>query len=171
MSNPTPHGTPQGRLAGKVSLITGAAQGIGEATALKFATEGAIVIVCDINPTGIEAVVQQCRALGADDGRHAGVGRADDGPGGFQCAHAGDLQVLGQGMGVAEPAQVGEIGQHGGAARVCALAVAGAFYLREQFFAEDVLIADVEADALAPDGQQGLRAWSPSGMLMSVMNQ
>lgn len=65
MSNPTPHGTPQGRLAGKVSLITGAAQGIGEATALKFATEGAIVIVCDINPTGIEAVVQQCCALGA----------------------------------------------------------------------------------------------------------
>ena len=59
MSNPTPHGAPQGRLAGKVSLITGAAQGIGEATALKFATEGAIVIVCDINPTGIEAVVQQ----------------------------------------------------------------------------------------------------------------
>ena len=70
MSNPTPHGTPQGRLAGKVSLITGAAQGIGEATALKFATEGAIVIVCDINPTGIEAVVQQCRALGAEAEGH-----------------------------------------------------------------------------------------------------
>ena len=59
-------------------------------------------------------------------------------------------------MGVAEPAQVGEIGQYGGAARVRALAVAGAFHLREQFFAEDVLIADVEADALAADGQQGL---------------
>ena len=70
MSNPTPHGTPQGRLAGKVSLITGAAQGIGEATALKFAAEGAIVIVCDINPTGIEAVVQQCRALGAEAEGH-----------------------------------------------------------------------------------------------------
>lgn len=70
MSNPTPHGAPQGRLAGKVSLITGAAQGIGEATALKFATEGAIVIVCDINPTGIEAVVQQCCALGAEAEGH-----------------------------------------------------------------------------------------------------
>ena len=97
-------------------------------------------------------------AAGADDGRHAGVGGADDGPGSFQRAHAGDLQVLGQGMGVAEPTEVGEIGQYGGAARVraLALAVAGAFHLREQFFAEDVLIADVEADALAPDCQQGL---------------
>mgnify|MGYP001643053471 CR=1 FL=1 len=70
MSNPTPRSAPQGRLAGKVSLITGAAQGIGEATALKFAAEGAIVIVCDINPTGIEAVVQQCRALGAEAEGH-----------------------------------------------------------------------------------------------------
>ncbi len=70
MSNPTPRSAPQGRLAGKVSLITGAAQGIGEATALKFATEGAIVIVCDINPAGIEAVVQQCRALGAEAEGH-----------------------------------------------------------------------------------------------------
>lgn len=70
MSNPTSRSAPQGRLAGKVSLITGAAQGIGEATALKFAAEGAIVIVCDINPTGIEAVVQQCRALGAEAEGH-----------------------------------------------------------------------------------------------------
>jgi len=36
------------RLDNKVSLITGAAQGIGLATALKFAAEGAIVIVCDV---------------------------------------------------------------------------------------------------------------------------
>ena len=70
MSNPTPRSALQGRLAGKVSLITGAAQGIGEASALKFAAEGAIVIICDINPTGIEAVVQQCRALGAEAEGH-----------------------------------------------------------------------------------------------------
>jgi NAD(P)-dependent dehydrogenase (short-subunit alcohol dehydrogenase family) len=35
------------RLLNKVSIITGAAQGIGLATALKFAAEGAIVVVCD----------------------------------------------------------------------------------------------------------------------------
>jgi 3-oxoacyl-[acyl-carrier protein] reductase len=53
------------RLLNKVSLITGAAQGIGLATALKFASEGAIVIVCDMNPASVDAAVAQCRALGA----------------------------------------------------------------------------------------------------------
>jgi len=53
------------RLSGKVSLITGAAQGIGLATALKFAREGAIVIVCDVKQSGVDAAVAQCRELGA----------------------------------------------------------------------------------------------------------
>lgn len=53
------------RLSKKVSLITGAAQGIGLATALKFAHEGAIVIVCDVKQAGVDAAVAQCRALGA----------------------------------------------------------------------------------------------------------
>src|SRR5450830_358215 len=53
------------RLLNKVCLITGAAQGIGLATALKFAVEGAIVIVCDIKQAGVDEAVAQCRALGA----------------------------------------------------------------------------------------------------------
>lgn len=53
------------RLKHKVSIITGAAQGIGLATALKFAEEGATVIVCDLKPEGVEAAVALVRARGA----------------------------------------------------------------------------------------------------------
>ena len=59
------HNSQTQRLAGKVSLITGAAQGIGLATALKFAQEGAIVIVCDVKQTAVDDAVKQCLALGA----------------------------------------------------------------------------------------------------------
>ena len=54
-----------GRLQNKVSIITGAAQGIGLATALKFAAEGAIVIVCDIRQAGVDAAVAACEQQGA----------------------------------------------------------------------------------------------------------
>ena len=53
------------RLQNKISLITGAAQGIGLATALKFAQEGATVIVCDVHQGAIDEAVRQCRALDA----------------------------------------------------------------------------------------------------------
>ena len=53
------------RLKNKVSIITGAAQGIGLATALKFAEEGATVIVCDMKPEGVDAALAMVRARGA----------------------------------------------------------------------------------------------------------
>jgi 3-oxoacyl-[acyl-carrier protein] reductase len=56
---------PSHRLAGKVSIITGAAQGIGLATALKFAHEGAIVVLCDVKQAAVDAAVAQCKAAGA----------------------------------------------------------------------------------------------------------
>ncbi|HXV07059.1 MAG TPA: beta-ketoacyl-ACP reductase [Burkholderiales bacterium] len=49
------------RLAGKVSIITGAARGIGHATALKFAREGALVVVCDLERDGVDATVGEIR--------------------------------------------------------------------------------------------------------------
>jgi 3-oxoacyl-[acyl-carrier protein] reductase len=57
------------RLTDKVSIITGAGQGIGRATALKFAAEGAKVAVCDINQA---AVADTVRAIGDAGGEAAG---------------------------------------------------------------------------------------------------
>ena len=41
-----------GQLAGKVALLTRASSGIGRATALLFAQEGAIVVVADTDTRG-----------------------------------------------------------------------------------------------------------------------
>jgi len=45
-----------GRLAGKIALVTAAAQGIGRATALAFADEGATVWATDINETALQTL-------------------------------------------------------------------------------------------------------------------
>ncbi|MDP2398787.1 MAG: 3-oxoacyl-ACP reductase FabG [Burkholderiales bacterium] len=54
------------RLKNKVAIITGAGRGIGQATALKFAREGAKVMVCDINQEWIDDTVAQCKAEGGE---------------------------------------------------------------------------------------------------------
>jgi 3-oxoacyl-[acyl-carrier protein] reductase len=63
MQKKTP--SPSQRLLNKVSLITGAAQGIGLATAVKFAQEGAIVIVCDVKQAAVDDAVKKCQDMGA----------------------------------------------------------------------------------------------------------
>ena len=43
------------RLKDKIALVTGAAGDIGRATAQRFASEGATVVISDINAAGLDA--------------------------------------------------------------------------------------------------------------------
>ena len=52
------------RLADKVALVTGAASGIGRATARLFASEGAYVYATDLNTAGVESVVRDIVSSG-----------------------------------------------------------------------------------------------------------
>jgi 3-oxoacyl-[acyl-carrier protein] reductase len=52
------------RLKDKVAIITGSARGIGQATALKFAAEGAKVVVCDLDRKAVDEVVAEIVAAG-----------------------------------------------------------------------------------------------------------
>jgi len=51
-------------LAGKTALVTGAASGIGRASALAFARAGADLVVCDLNEAGLEETAGMIRGLG-----------------------------------------------------------------------------------------------------------
>jgi NAD(P)-dependent dehydrogenase (short-subunit alcohol dehydrogenase family) len=53
-----------GKLEKKVAVITGAASGIGRATAIRFAGEGAAVVIADMNREGGEAAVRDCKENG-----------------------------------------------------------------------------------------------------------
>jgi 2-keto-3-deoxy-L-fuconate dehydrogenase len=75
-----------GRLAGKVALITGAGQGMGRATALAFAREGATVWATDKNAAALKDFGPgvQGRALDVTD--EAAVARV--------AAEVGDIDIL-----------------------------------------------------------------------------
>jgi NAD(P)-dependent dehydrogenase (short-subunit alcohol dehydrogenase family) len=55
-----------GRLDGKIAIITGAAAGIGQATAQRVAAEGARTVVADLNATGAKQVAGEIDAAGGE---------------------------------------------------------------------------------------------------------
>lgn len=85
------------RLAGKVAVITGAASGIGRATAVRFAREGARVVLADINRQGGEATVEHIKSqegqaafIETDVGQPADLARMID----FAAATYGGLDIV-----------------------------------------------------------------------------
>lgn len=74
-----------GRLEGKNALITGGASGIGRATALRFAQEGANIFLADRFPAGAEEAAAEIKKLGrkafvhqVDTADEAAVGKMAD---------------------------------------------------------------------------------------------
>jgi 3-oxoacyl-[acyl-carrier protein] reductase len=58
------------KLENKVAIVTGSGSGIGRATALRLAKEGATVAICDVNQAGIDETVQ---LVGEGGGKAIGV--------------------------------------------------------------------------------------------------
>ena len=54
-------------MRGRVALVTGAASGIGRASALAFAAAGAAVVVSDVNADGGEATFVRADVADADE--------------------------------------------------------------------------------------------------------
>jgi 2-keto-3-deoxy-L-fuconate dehydrogenase len=66
------------RLTGKTAIVTGAASGIGRASALLFAKQGAFVALVDRDPSGLEETIAAIREVKAEASAHVGnVGDLD----------------------------------------------------------------------------------------------
>jgi 2,3-dihydroxy-2,3-dihydro-p-cumate dehydrogenase len=55
------------KLAGKVTIVTGAGRGLGVALAAQFAKDGATLLLADMEPEGLPGVADNARQLGCAD--------------------------------------------------------------------------------------------------------
>ena len=77
------------KLAGRVAIVTGAGSGIGRASALLFAQEGAIVAIVDRDEAGAHATMVAIEASGGRASVHIG----DVGDGDFALAAVGEVMA------------------------------------------------------------------------------
>ena len=100
------------RFTGRVVYVTGAASGIGRATAHVFAAEGAKVFAVDVNGAGVAATVAAIRSVGgiADSAEcNVAVSRAVDESVAQAMRAFGELHILVNAAGVGRFARLEEI--------------------------------------------------------------
>lgn len=103
-------------IRGKVALITASASGIGKATALRFAREGARLVLCDINDDEIRNTEVELTASGAEVlALYCDVGKIDEIDNLFAKAieRFGTVDILVNNAGIAGPTKpVTEVEPH-----------------------------------------------------------
>jgi len=104
----------EGSLAGRVAIVTGAASGIGRASALALARAGAAVVVADLDPAGARRVAAEIETLGGR-ARAQPVDVSDPGAVAAMVEAAvdafGGLDILHNNAAASDPAVIGSDGE------------------------------------------------------------